>query len=101
VVRGDLRHDVPAVAAEAPAGATLVVFHSAVLDYVVDVAERAAFAAAVRDAGAVWVSNEGPGVLRATTRDPWPTGQFLMTCDGRPVAWTDPHGTAIDWLSYT
>ena len=29
--------------------------------------------------------------------EPWPRGQFLLTRDGKPVAWTDPHGTAIDW----
>jgi hypothetical protein len=98
VLRGDLRHDLAALAAEAPAGSKLVVFHTAVLAYVADAAERAAFAAAVRDTGAVWVSNEGPGLLEASATEPWPTGRFLLTCDGRPVAWTDPHGTAIDWL---
>jgi hypothetical protein len=98
VVRGDLRHDLAAVAAEAPAGATLVVFHTAVLAYVADASERAAFVGAVRDAGAVWVSNEGPDLLEASAGEPWPTGRFLLTCDGRPVAWTDPHGTAIEWV---
>ena len=37
VVEGDLRRDLPALAHEAPANATLVVFHTAVLGYVHDV----------------------------------------------------------------
>ena len=98
VVRGDLRRDLPALAAQAPADATLVVFHTAVLAYIADVAERAAFAATVRELGAVWVSNEGAGVIETAGEDPWPSGQFVLMRDGRPVAATDPHGTAIDWL---
>jgi hypothetical protein len=99
VAKGDLRRDLPALAAEAPPGATLVVFHTAVLAYVADAGERAAFAAAVRALDAVWIANEGPGLLAAPTRDPWPSGRFLLTCDERPIAWTDGHGAAIDWLS--
>src|SRR5262249_24650192 len=34
IYRGDLLTDLPALAAQAPAGATLVIFHSAVLAYV-------------------------------------------------------------------
>ena len=44
VVKGDLRHDLPALAAEAPRDATLVVFHTAVLAYVREAADRDAFA---------------------------------------------------------
>ena len=99
VLRGDLRRDLPALAAEAPAGATLVVFHTAVLAYVAGTATRAAFAETVRELGAVWVSNEQPGLLDRSTGDPWPQGRFLLCRDGRPVAWTDPHGAAIDWLA--
>ena len=44
VVAGDLRTDLPALAAEAPRDATLVVFHTAVLMYVRDAADREAFA---------------------------------------------------------
>jgi hypothetical protein len=98
VVRGDLRRDLPALAAEAPADATLVVFHTAVLAYIEEVAERAAFAATVRELGAVWVSNEGAGVVEAAGEDPWPSGHFVLMRDGEPVAATDPHGTAIDWI---
>jgi hypothetical protein len=101
VVRGDLRTDLPALAREAPADAALVVFHSAVLAYVPDVATREAFARTVQDLGAVWISNEAPGVFptireRLTARGP--VGAFLLAVDGNPVAWTDAHGAWIDWI---
>ena len=99
VVAGDLRRDVAALAVQAPEDATLVVFHTAVLAYVADHAERAAFAETVRELGAVWVANEAPTALSDASGDPWPEGRFTLTCDGRRVAWTDPHGTAIDWIS--
>jgi hypothetical protein len=43
--------DLPRVAAQAPGGTALVVYHSAVLAYV-EVAKRRAFATAVADLGA-------------------------------------------------
>ncbi|HUB76119.1 MAG TPA: DUF2332 domain-containing protein [Solirubrobacteraceae bacterium] len=101
VERGDLRHDLPALAEQAPPGATLVVFHTAVLAYVADAADRAAFARTVRALGARWVANEGAEVLTGgvpVPDEPWPHGRCLLRLDGEPVAWTDPHGTALDWL---
>jgi hypothetical protein len=103
VSRGDLRHDLPTLAARAPREATLVVFHSAVLTYVSDADERAAFAETVRGLDAVWVANESPLLFgaQARLREPWPTGRFLLTCDERPIAWNDPHGTSTDWFGGT
>ena len=101
VHRGDLRYDLQALASAAPRDATLVVFHTAVLGYLSDPAERRAFAASVRALGAVWISNEVPGVfpdMAAKTTVPRPRGSFLLAIDGEPVAWTDPHGAAIDWF---
>ena len=102
VVRGDLRCDLPALAAQAPPAATLVVFHTAVLAYVPDPAERAAFARTMHRLDAVWVANEAQGLQAGSSSPshPWPTGfdPFLLTCDLRPVAWTDPHGAAIHWI---
>jgi hypothetical protein len=63
--------------------------------------ERAAFAATVRDLGAVWVANEDPRLLTGQPpagSDPWPSGRFVLARDGEPVAWTDSHGAAIDWI---
>ncbi|HET6870407.1 MAG TPA: DUF2332 domain-containing protein [Solirubrobacteraceae bacterium] len=102
VVRGDLRVDLPALAAEAPAHATLVVFHTAVLAYVRDPGDREAFARSVASCGAVWIANEGahniPGVAAPTDGHPDPAA-FLLCVDAESVAWTDGHGTWIDWLS--
>ena len=57
LVRGDLNDALPALVDTVPSGATLVVFHSAVLAYLAD-DERARFAATVRDLPGHWVSNE-------------------------------------------
>lgn len=101
VWKGDLLEDLARVAEQAPARSTLVVYHSAVLAYV-DESKRRAFADAVGDLGAVWLSNEGVGVLEClgtTTEDR--TG-FLLVRDGTDIlARTDPHGTWMQWLGST
>jgi hypothetical protein len=103
LVRGDLLHDLATLAARAPRDATLVVFHTAVLAYVPDARDRAAFARTVRGLGAVWIAAEAPEVLGATDVPGAPrlagSHPFLLARDGRPVAWTDPHGARVDWLA--
>ena len=99
---GDLRTDLPALCADAPAHATLVVMHTAVLAYLDDPAERNAFAAAAQESGAIWLANESPRVFPdiADTASPPPnTGCFLLSMNGRPIAWTDPHGSAVTFLT--
>jgi hypothetical protein len=101
VVQGDLLEDLEAIMAQAPAAATLVVFHTAVLAYVASPADRNRFADAMRESDAVWISNEAPGVFpwMAETAPPAPApGRFLLAVDGTPVAWTGPHGQSIDWF---
>lgn len=96
VYLGDLLDDLPAVAARAPADATLVVYHTAVLAYVEE-EKRRAFATAVAELGAVWLSNEGEGVLPDVVLQERSEG-FLLVRDGSEIlAQTDPHGTWIDW----
>jgi len=99
VYRGDLLTDVPGIASKAPHGATLVIYHSAVLAYV-EPRERRQFAELTRALGAVWLSNEGPDVLPGiaiTERDP---GHFVLAENGtRAIARTDAHGTWLRWLS--
>jgi hypothetical protein len=101
VVRGDLRRDLPALAALAPADATLVVFHTAVLAYVARSGDRSRFARTVKQLGAVWIANEGPelipGIAAPSVRERSGGDDFLMCVGGRPVAWTDGHGTWIRW----
>lgn len=103
VTAGDLRVDLPELAAQAPPDATLVVFHTAVLAYVRDREDRAAFARSVAQLDAVWIANEGPqnipGVPPAIQRERPPGDDFLLCVDGQPTAWTDGHGTWIDWRS--
>jgi hypothetical protein len=98
VHRGDLLTDLPALAAQAPAEATLVVYHSAVLAYVTP-ADRQRFAATVRDLPAVWLSNEGPAVLPAIPVPAHEGAPFVLARDGHtPLAFTDSHGTWLQWL---
>ena len=98
LVRGDLVDDLPALAAQAPAGATLVVFHTSVLYQV-----PAAAAGGVRRGGAraarALDRERGPGRAAPTTRCRQPPGEALhnvLALDGTPLAWTRAHGQAID-----
>lgn len=95
LVAGDLLDALPGLVAQAPAGATLVVQHSAVLTYV-DLAVRERFATRVRELGAVWLSNEGVGVLPqvAETLPPGTDvgGRFVVAQDGVAVALAEQHG---------
>ena len=99
VVRGDLLTDLPALVAQAPAGATVVVFHSAVLAYV-DMAIRREFADLVRDLGLRWLSNEGVRVLPDITVPPHEGAPFLLVENGTaPLAFTHGHGDWVRWLA--
>jgi hypothetical protein len=101
VVKGDLAGDTLAqLALEAPRHATRVIFHSAVLAYVADQAERQAFAERAMRLG-TWISNEMPDVFPDIARRVGvrgAPGRFLLSVNGTPVAWTDSHGRSIDWI---
>lgn len=105
LVRGDLNDALPRLAEQAPAEATLVVFHTAVLAYL-DAAGVDRFAAQMaeltrRRPGTVWLSNEAPRVVpqvAAQLPRQAPPGRFALAVDGRPVAFTMPHGQGVDWL---
>ena len=100
IIQGDLRHDLPNLVQEAPDEATLVIFHTAVLNYVLPQQDRDRFADWVQRTRAVWISNESPKVFPRYARQvPQERGAFLMTRDTRPIAWTAPHGQAIRWLA--
>jgi len=101
IIKGNLLTDLEPLIAMAPKGATLVVFHTAVLPYVASQQQRDRFAAMMRRANAIWISNEGPGLFSfpTTIAPPAPKrGHFLMMVAGKPVAWTHPHGQSIDWF---
>jgi hypothetical protein len=96
---GDLVDDLPALAEQAPNGATLVIFHTSVL-YQVPVARREAFTALVRDLPAHWISVENPTVLRYANL-PHPPDETLfnvLALDGEPLAWCRAHGQAMTWF---
>ncbi|MFI7107078.1 DUF2332 domain-containing protein [Nonomuraea sp. NPDC050227] len=100
LVRGDLVDDLPALAAQSPPDATLVVFHSSVL-YLVPTPRRTAFAEAVRELPAHWIANETPDVLPYDTL-PTPPGEanhHVLALDGQPLAWARSHGQEIIWFA--
>ncbi|MGC4895858.1 DUF2332 domain-containing protein [Micromonospora sp. DT31] len=99
LVRGDLVDDLPTLAARAPAGATLVVFHSSVL-YQVPPERRAAFTGLVRTLPGYWIANEEPAVLPQGALPEQPAAGFhnVLALDGRPLAWTRGHGQAASWF---
>jgi len=91
---------VAALAAEAPADATLVVFHTAVLMYLDD-AGRARFADLVRDLPGHWLSVEGravtPGIRVRDDVENHST-DLVLALDGVQLAWAQPHGRAVRWV---
>jgi hypothetical protein len=70
-------------------------------DYVPDAGDRTAFASWLRASDAVWIANEGPdiipGVPEALVGEHPDKDASLLCIDGTPTAWTDGHGTWIDW----
>jgi hypothetical protein len=99
LVRGDLVDDLPALAARAPAGATLVVFHTSVM-YHAPAPRRQAFAEVVRALSGHWIANEAPDVLPydALSEPPGRALYNVLALDGMPLAWTRSHGQAIIWF---
>ncbi|MCV9946473.1 DUF2332 domain-containing protein [Rhizobium sp. BT-175] len=103
VLKGDLRgSDLVRLCSEAPKDPTLVVFHTAVLDYVSDPADREAFAEQAMRLSPYWISNEFPRVfprIATCAGKSRPPGRFLLSVNGFPVAWTDPHGASLEWIA--
>ena len=101
LVKGDLRTDLAALAREAPKDATLVIFHTAVLAYVSSAAEREEFARSVALLCDFWIANEMPPVFPDIARRAGregPRGSFLLSVNGTPMAWVDPHGAWLDTI---
>ncbi|MFI9642272.1 DUF2332 domain-containing protein [Micromonospora sp. NPDC051925] len=99
LVRGDLVDDLPALAARAPAGATLVILHTSVL-YQVPPPRRAAFVELVRALPAHWVAAEAADVLDWGRLPAPPDGALynVLGLDGTPLAWINSHGQAVYWF---
>jgi hypothetical protein len=100
VHRGDLRTDLPALAASAPADATLVIYHSAVLAYL-SPEDRQQFASTVRELDCVWLANEAPGVVPGVPEPDgdYGPGPFVLVRDGEAaLAVTEGHGGWVHWI---
>ena len=99
VVEGDLLTGLAGLVHQAPVDATVVVMHSAVLAYL-STGDRLRFADSLATLGreVVWIANEAPGIVvdvDAAGHD----GQFVLTRDRVPVAWTGAHGATLDWIA--
>ncbi len=97
VHRGDLLTGLPALAAQAPPGATLVIYHCSVL-YQVSPHQREQFAAAVRRLRARWLSSEDPGIVPGTAARALDDQMCVLARDGHAIATADSHGTWLQWL---
>ncbi|MEU7618404.1 DUF2332 domain-containing protein [Micromonospora rifamycinica] len=99
LVRGDLVDDLPALAARAPAGATLVVLHTSVL-YQVPPPRRTAFVELVRALPGHWVAAEAADMLGRGGLPAPPDGALynVLSLDGTPLAWIRSHGQAAHWF---
>lgn len=100
LVAGDLNERLAALAAEAPADATLLVFHTAVIAYL-DEPARARFVEAVRGLPGHWLSVEGRSIvpgIRVRDDVPNDSTDFVLALDGVQLAWAQPHGRAVTWV---
>jgi hypothetical protein len=101
IVAGDLNEQLTALAAEVPAEATLVVFHTAVLMYL-DPAGRQRFTELVRELPGHWISIEGRSVtpgIRVRDDVENDSSDLVLALDGEQLAWAQPHGRALRWTA--
>jgi hypothetical protein len=103
LVAGDALAELPALAAAAPGGATLVVFALGTLVYL-DPAARLEVPRLCHELGARLITLE-PVVALPAVRDalaeydaPEPT-PFALALDGAPLAYVSAHGDRLSWVS--
>jgi len=99
LVRGDALAALPGLAAQAPADATLVVYHSSVL-YQMPPPDRSRFVDLVREWKGHWVSIEAPDVIDLGDLPAPPDASMhnVLALDGTPLAWVRAHGQALTWF---
>ena len=102
IVRGDLGEEIEGLVARAPAGATVVVFHTAVLAYLDEESTRR-FSATMSRLPVRWLSNEGqkvvPAVIERMREAPTDSTDFVLALDAEPIAYAQPHGRTVHWLT--
>jgi hypothetical protein len=89
----------------APLDTTIIVFHSAVLNYLIPTA-RAKFTEVVRALPCHWIANEGAGVLpevdaKLTVSSEECRGKFVVSLDGTPQGLAGGHGQFLGWTNQT
>lgn len=89
--------DLPSLVAQAPADATLVIYHTSALWYL-SAEQRGRFADTVRGLGATWLSSEPPGVVPGTDGPARDGHTCVLARDGRGIALTESHATWLRWL---
>jgi hypothetical protein len=97
---GNLLGWIADLVAQAPAGCTPVIVHSATLAYLTD-EERAAAAAAITGSGARWISFEGRGVVTPVGDLPGPVAPdtlFVAALDRVPTVLASGHGDTMTLL---
>jgi hypothetical protein len=100
IVPGNLLGCIAELVAQAPAGATPVVVHSATLAYLT-AEERTAAAAAITGSGARWISFEGRGVVTPDRDLPEPVTPdtlFVAALDRVPAGLASGHGDTMTVL---
>ncbi len=101
--RGDVMDVLERAAADAPAGATLVVMHTVAIAYLPK-PDRDRFVERVSALPGHWISNEPQTTFDAIPHvDPESVGasssDFVLALDGRQVAFAQPHGRELRWLA--
>jgi hypothetical protein len=90
------------IVSQAPAGTTIVVFHSALMPYLTEGGRRE-FEQLVSGLPVTWISNEaegavpslaGPRIETAGERD-----AFVVAEGATVVALSDPHGEWLQWIA--
>ena len=100
IAKGDLLNEIGDLIGAAPADATTVVFHSAVLAYL-DAHRVAEFVDLIHSfRHVVWISNEGEHVLPTVERQlPHSSGgRTVVAMNGTPMAFAGPHGQSYEAL---
>jgi hypothetical protein len=102
VEEGDVLERTADIVSQAPAGTTIVVFHSALMPYLTEGARRE-FEQLVSGLPVTWISNEaegavpslaGPRIEAAGERD-----AFVVAEGATVVALSDPHGEWLQWIA--
>lgn len=101
LMRGDLIDSLPGLVDAAPPEATVVVFHTAALNYL-DPPRRQQFVDLVTSMPAVtWISNEGATVLPSIAQqvDIPADGRMIVALNGRAAALAGPHGQTYERIA--